>query len=185
MPLQFHSDQFGDYDAASPPPLPGPFSHISSSEPTKIHAPADLVYNIVADLAGYPEWNVFNPRAVGELRVGATVALDVFWGPYTSPPGPSNLTQVMRVSGIVPGSAFAWTTVVGASALMQAERTQVVLPLSDCECEYRTYDRMSGLLNPIVTRLYGESVVAGFNATAQALKRHAEARFSAQQTARL
>eukprot|EP00004_Rigifila_ramosa_P018600 TRINITY_DN464_c0_g1_i3.p3 TRINITY_DN464_c0_g1~~TRINITY_DN464_c0_g1_i3.p3 ORF type:complete len:103 (+),score=20.51 TRINITY_DN464_c0_g1_i3:690-998(+) len=76
MPLQFHSDQFGDYDAASPPPLPGPFSHISSSEPTKIHAPADLVYNIVADLAGYPEWNVFNPRAVGELRVGMTLSLE-------------------------------------------------------------------------------------------------------------
>lgn len=136
----------------------------------QINAPIGHVWQILSDLDRYPEWSPFVVAVEGRAAVGSTVTLVVAMTKGRPP-----LRQRETISRWEEGRELAWGTVLGHPRLLEAERTQRLTALSPSETRYDTADDFEGLLVPLVLGLYGARIQAGFDATAAALKRRAEA----------
>ena len=68
----------------------------------EIDVPAAQVWDVLADFAGYPEWNPFIVAAEGELRVGEQLKVTL-----RAPDRPA-LTFKPRVVALEPGHLITW-----------------------------------------------------------------------------
>lgn len=141
---------------------------VSVAAEIAIAAPAGRVWSILVDFERYPEWNPFTVEVRTTLRVGEPVAMDVRL------PGRRPQRRTEWVNAVEPGRCIAWGMHMGRPGLLTANRFQWVDPLSGSRCRYRTEDRMSGWLSPVVMAFYGESMRRGFESVARALKDRAE-----------
>jgi hypothetical protein len=134
----------------------------------EIDAPIERVFEILRDLARYPEWNPFTPRVESTLEIGAPIHLHVrLRGEKTS----------HRVEWVTANEAprkLCWDMKMGARFLLRAERCQVLTPAGDGRTHYVTEDRFTGLLTPLVMLLFGPAMQRGFTDCAVALKKRAE-----------
>lgn len=137
------------------------------SDPVTIEAPVETVWRVLTDFDRYGEWNPFTPSVKAKLEIGAQVDMRVRMGPYRLP-------QTEIICAIEPPTFLAWRTVIGASWLLSAVRSQRLDDLGDETCRYTTSDEFRGLLMPLVILCTGGFVRRGFNAVARALKRRAE-----------
>ena len=53
------------------------FTHTVVSHTVEINAPRELVWEILEDLAQYPQWNPFTVKVEGTLKVGNAINLHV------------------------------------------------------------------------------------------------------------
>lgn len=147
---------------------PARFARVIAAE-VNIDASPQRVWQVLTDLARYPEWNPFTPRVDGRLAQGEPVTLHVH-GLRRRP-----LTQREFVHDLVPGARLCWGMVMGHPALLTARRVQTLEALGPAACCYRTEDQLGGWLVPVVLALYGAAMQRGFDAMAVALKARAEA----------
>ena len=134
----------------------------------EIDAPIERVFEILRDLASYPEWNPFTPRVESTLEIGAPIHLHVRL---------RGETLSHRVEWVTANEAprkLCWEMKMGAAFLLRAERCQVLTPQADGRTHYVTEDRFTGLLTPLVMRLFGPAMQRGFADCAVALKKRAE-----------
>jgi hypothetical protein len=168
------SAPFGDFDPAHPCLIPGLFAANILTEPLDIEAPAELTWKIMVDFDRYPEWNPINRffRLDSHAAPGQTVTFGPRWGPYDADSlGEAGFTQHETLTVWEENRALAYGVV---SWWLNAERVQHLAPLAANRCRYYTYERTSGVLSPLVRRLYGRRIVTGFTANGLALKRRAE-----------
>lgn len=137
----------------------------------EIDAPRERVWSVLADLASYAEWNPFTPRIEASLKVGEPVILHV-----RMKPGKPTMRQPEVMTSYVEGEELGWGTTMGHRVLLHANRTQRLVDLGGGRTRYDTVDRFQGALVPLVMALYGAHVQRGFDETAAALKKRAEAR---------
>lgn len=162
----------------------------------KIHAPASTTFAALTDAENYKSWNTFVPSAevtpgpvhsdpsapvsqLSKLREGDGLLFHVRMKPTNT----SFNDTALRVSKVHepthPSSddpfRVAWVGEGFPSFLLWADRTMEVIPLSEGECEFRTWETMGGQLARVVKFLYGSVLQDRFFDWARDLKGFAEA----------
>ena len=135
-----------------------------------IAAPASLVWQVLTEFDRYHEWNSFCPKVSTDFELGSAVVMRVRLLPDRKP-----LRQVEYLNLLQPGHQFAWGYRFGGALLLQANRYQRVEALAPDQSRYSTIDQFSGLLVPLMNRLYGGYIRRGFEDMARGLKAQAEA----------
>lgn len=146
-------------------------THTITIEPVLINAPAETVWEVLTDLAGYPDWNPFTVRAESSLRLGEPVDLYI-------PRGKSMMKQSFVLEVFDPPSEIAWRLPkMLHKAIFNAYRTQKVVPVDAGRCTYQTSDTFDGWIAGKLYSSQGDWVRKNFNKLAAALKERAEARY--------
>ena len=129
----------------------------------EIPAPADQVWEVLADLERYHEWNPFTPKIETTRELGTPVLIHVSFD------GAEPFLQREIIRRWEPGEELRWGMSIGPAWFFRAERFQRVDPIDETRSLYQSEDAFAGLFSPVVERLYGAKVQRGLDATAAAL----------------
>jgi len=143
-------------------------SYTIISDKVEIHAPREIVWDILVDLKRYPEWNPFTYRVDSTLRPGDPIDL------YVRMPIRGDRLQTEQVKVVDRPRELSWGMKLGFEFLVKALREQHLEKVSDTSCTYQTSDALAGLLTPLVVSLFKADMQNGFNSMAYALKTRAE-----------
>lgn len=135
----------------------------------EIDASPEVVFDILTDLARYPEWNPFTPQIDSTLEIGTPVRMQVRLGT-----GTRLRRQVEYVTANQRPTRLCWGADIPVRFLIRADRCQTLEPLEDQRTRYICTDEISGWLTPLVIRFFGPAMQRGFEDCALALKKRAE-----------
>ena len=172
------SSAFGEFNPLNPKTIHGIFAKNIYAEPVEINAPLTTVWEIVIGFDLYPEWNPMNRffKLDSKAEPNHTVTFGPSWGPYDRAEGEplpdSDFTQHETITIWEENCCLAYAVI---SRLTNAERVQYLSTLENGKTRYHTYERMSGLLSPLIRWKFGSKIIAGFTANGIALKKRAEA----------
>jgi hypothetical protein len=129
-----------------------------------IRAPAESVWALLTDAAGYPAWNSTIVKIDGRIAAGETIKLYA-----KATPGRPFL---LRVTEFSPGRAMTW---VGGMpvGLFTGTRRLALTPGAGGEVEFAMAETYTGPLAPLITRMIPDLQPA-FDTFAADLKRRAE-----------
>lgn len=147
-----------------------PFAPAASVE---IEAPLEIVWGVLTDFAAYREWNRFTPSVECSGVPGTPVVMEVCF------PGAKPMRQVEILNVFEAPRRLAWGMHLLAAPVLVANRYQLLEPLGPARTRYTSIDYLSGLLAPVVRRLYREPMRAGFALAADGLKERSESILSA------
>ena len=146
------------------------FKYAITSQPVDIHAPIDTVWDVLADVDRYHEWNPFaRTYTKTDVRVGSFVDFDVKLGRY-------DRKQTERFEAVEPPTLLSWSTKIGTELLLKALREQRLEKRSETSCSYFNTDTLEGPLAPLAILLFGRAMRRGFDDVGRALKQTAEER---------
>ena len=172
------SSAFGEFDPLNPGTIPGIFARNLYAPPVEINAPITTVWGIVVGFDRYPDWNPMNRffRLDSKAEPNHGVTFGPSWGPYDRAEGEplpeADFTQHETITIWEENCCLAYAVI---SRLSNAERVQFLSILENGNTGYHTYERMSGLVSPLIHWKFGSKIVAGFTANGIALKKRAEA----------
>ena len=139
-----------------------------------IDAAPEAVWTVLADVRAYREWNpfivAFEPGPSGELTPGEVAQLRVRMRADSD----KTIQSPERVIAVEPCRSLAWVYVGLPTWLLDATRYQELTPTEGGGTRYRTHQTYRGPLAPLVLALYRRHILAGFEATAAALKARIE-----------
>lgn len=135
----------------------------------EIDASPEVVFDVLTDLAKYPDWNPFTPHIESTLEVGTPVRMQVRLGT-----GSRLKRQVETVTANQRPVRLCWGANIPWRFLIRADRCQTLEPLAGGRTRYICTDAISGLLTPLVIRFFGPAMQRGFEDCALALKKRAE-----------
>jgi len=169
------SSAFGPFDPLDPHRLKGVFSKNIFAKPIDIRAPGELVWQVMTDFDRYPDWNPLNRffRLDDKAQPGHTVTFGPSWGPY-DPQGPLPKADMTTRETITVWEEGRCLTYGDLRGVFKAERTHYLEPVAGGYTRYHTFERICGLLSPVVRLLFEKRIVAGFTANGIALKARAE-----------
>jgi hypothetical protein len=133
-----------------------------------IDAPVERVWDVIADLPRYPEWNPFVVSARSSLEVGEPILLRVRIFPCFAQ------SQREIVTECFPGQRLCYGIRPLPARLLRSRRCQEVREANRERAHYRSEFELSGRLAPLTRALFGTRLEAGFRAASRALKRRAE-----------
>lgn len=136
----------------------------------EIDAPPERVFDILADIDRYGEWNPFTPRIESTLEIGAPVKMHVHLTSDTKA-----MHQTEYVTANERPHKLCWGADIIARFLVRADRCQTLTALEGGRTHYECTDEIQGWLAPVVMKFYGEPMRRGFQRCAEALKKRAEA----------
>ena len=137
------------------------------TNPIRIDAPVEVVWDALTDVRNYRRWNRFTPQARTSFRIGSSVRLRVRMGP-------ANFRITETVCAFEKPRLIAWRKIFGARQLLLAVREQHLEPLDGSSCQYHNSDRLTGILAPFVLLCFGGYMRRGFDEVGKGLKRYAE-----------
>jgi hypothetical protein len=133
-----------------------------------IGAPAATVWDILAAIDKWPEWNPF-ARVSGRLQVGERLVVEI------RPPGKSPMMFRPTVVKLEPGRELRWLGHLGVPGIFDGEHGFRVMPQDAGRCRFEQFESFRGLLaGPILWKVEA-STRAGFEVMNRMLKRRAEA----------
>ena len=161
-------------DEASRLPPPKPPGGIRVEDRIGIQAPAEVVWEIIADLSRWHEWNPTYPQAAGEIRIGelVTVTLALEGQP------PQELKP--RILDWVPNEQLHWQLRM-MGGLIKTMRYLEIEALGEASTVVDNGEIFGGLMGPSLGKRMGRTVRRGFQAMNVALKERAEAEWAARQ----
>jgi hypothetical protein len=135
-----------------------------------IAAPSEAVWDVLADIDAYPEWNPFltidrTPVAVGE-RLRITVR-----------PGGRTMTFRPTVTAYEPGRHISWLGRFLAPGIIDGAHTLAIEPLPDGGTRFQQREVFRGVLVPFMSSMLRATSV-GFGAMNAALATRAETRLA-------
>lgn len=144
--------------------------YLVTSVKVQINAPASLVWDVLVDLAGYPQWNPYTVRVESTLKMGEPVNLFL--------PDPSQSGKLIHVvehlAAFEPSKLLSWEMSPSDISPDAARRDQYIEATGSASCTYYTTDAFLGPTAPAVMETHGKWVKQGFDAVARSLKTHAE-----------
>jgi len=143
-----------------------------ASDVVEIDAPPQVVWDVVADFASYPEWNPFCTSVDGAFELGAPIVLHT---PH--PDHDPDLQTQEWISAIEAPHHLQYNTGDSIPGV-HAVRDQWIEDLGEGRSSYCTVDVFTGEYAQLAYDLQGQWVTDGFNALARALKIRAEERWS-------
>ena len=135
---------------------------------TEIDAPAERVWEVLADFGRYGEWNPFVRSIRGELVPGRAIAVQLALGssrPMTIKP------TLLRFDA---PRELRWRGRVLVPGIFDGEHSFVVEPRGPRSCVLIHAEHFSGVLIPLFRRLAGKQTEQAFTAMNLALKARAE-----------
>ena len=141
------------------------------TDPIRINAPIDVVWEVLTDVENYGQWNPFTPQAHTDFTIGSPAHLRVRMGPTTM-----KITET--VCAYEKPRLLAWSKAFGARRMLFAIREQHLEPLSEASCCYHNTDRLTGVLAPLVLLCFGGYMRRGFRDVGEGLKIYAEALYA-------
>ena len=136
-------------------------------EERTIAASANTVWNIVADLAHYADWNPWIHRAEGSIEPGAAVSVSARFGKQGG-------TYQHRMIAAENPTLFHWCDVGWFTLFADGERIRHIAPIDEKHCLYRVELHVTGIAAGIADYFYGDFMRGGLKAEADALKARAE-----------
>lgn len=133
-----------------------------------IHAPDHTVWDIIADLPRYGEWNPWIRSAQGSTRPGDAVVVTAQFGKQGG-------TYHHRMVAASRPQLFHWCDVGWFTLFADGERIRHITRIDDTHCHYRVELRVSGIGAGLANRLFGDFMRGGLKAEADALQQRAEA----------
>lgn len=137
-----------------------------------VQAPAEVIWEIVADLPAWAEWNPLYPKAVGEVRIGETLDLTL------ALPGEAHRQIRPRVLDWVPNEQLHWKLSM-AGGLVSTTRYIEIDTLDAASCIFANGELFQGLLGDQAARMKGRAIRKGFALMGEAMKSRAEAAWRA------
>lgn len=150
--------------------LTGMFKKELRIEPIVIDLPIESVWDVLADVEKYGEWNSYSPEARTDFEVGSPIHLLLDMGP-------AKMKRIsLTVDAYDPPRVFSWGTVFGVSWIFRGVREQHLEPVSESSCRYYCRERMTGLLVPLILAIFGNHMRRSYAKVGRELKRYAEAK---------
>lgn len=137
----------------------------------EIDAPAGLVWDILASLPAYSNWNPSTPHVDTDGVPGHWIDLLVCIDDHTL------IRELVVVRRWTHGEQLRWDRQTGPAWWSRCEHVQQVEPLGPERCCYIVTDTYAGLLAPLLELRDGARFERAAERTAAALKRRAEAIF--------
>jgi hypothetical protein len=133
-----------------------------------VSAPAEVVWEVLTDLARYGEWNPFVVAASSSLVVGEPIDMKVRVLSF--------MTQSQRetISHNEPGRSYCYGLARNRIGALYSERCHVITPIGPDRCTYESRFELAGWLSPVVSGLLGRSLRRGFTEMSEAVKLRAE-----------
>lgn len=134
-----------------------------------IHAPAQLVWQVLIALDRYSEWNRYAIEARGTLEAGGEVEIVARLG---------NGTQRVnnRVIEIIPEQKLCWVSMNWYQFLVRGTRCRLLEAQPDGATMFLERETMQGPFARIVVALMRKQLAAGLQAECESLKAEAERR---------
>lgn len=161
--------------ASSGPPAPKGPSGVRIEHRIGVHAPAEVIWAVIHDLAAWGDWNPLYAKAAGAIRIGAQLEMTV------TPPGQRPFDIKPTVLEWVPNEQLHWKT---SSLGVRTVRFIEIEALAEASCIVSNGEYVGGFLGNSVVRRMGRSLHRGFAAMNEALKARAEARWAAERSER-
>ena len=139
-----------------------------------VAAPADVIWNILADLDGWTAWNPLYPRAEGRLLIDAKLSLDMKLD------GEALQKVEGQVIDWVPNAQIHWRE---KGLLTSATRYLEIEKLTDEGCIFSNGVMVDGLAARFVSKSHRFALRAGFTAMGEAMKAAAEAAYAGRREA--
>jgi hypothetical protein len=134
----------------------------------EIDAPAERVWNILTDLASFPQWNPFILQATGQPKAGARLEVRI------QPPGSKGMTFRPTVLRVEPNRELRWLGRLWMPWLFDGEHIFLLEPLGPTHTRLVQRETFNGLLVPLLFRWVESSTRQGFEEMNRALKARAE-----------
>jgi hypothetical protein len=139
-----------------------------------VKAPASVIWEIIADLPAWSEWNPLYPQASGVIRFGERLKLT------ETAPGQPPRTLEPAILDWAPDEALHWRRPL-AGGLGWAVRYLEIDVLSDTGCAFSNGELFGGLVGPMVARRTRRQLRRAFTALGEAVRDRAEARWRERQ----
>lgn len=133
-----------------------------------IGAKAEIVWEILADLDGWPAWNPVI-KTSGKLAEGETIKVTL------AAPGGEGLALEPEITFLEQGREFRWT-VRKYFGLFSAEHGFRVVPEDTGRCRFEHFETFSGPLGTATFSKQEKMLKTGFEVMNRMLKREAEKR---------
>lgn len=154
--------------AASIPPRP---KGAALEHSIRIDAPANVIWEVLADVDGWGRWNPVYPQAKGSIgRPGDPIHLTI------SLPGMKPQQSSAKVFHSLPGQALQFGATAFAG-LVHATRYIEIEPSSDGSCTVVNGEAFARVLGPTLVRMVGAKIDDGLRRQNEGLKAAAEARW--------
>jgi hypothetical protein len=150
-----------------PPPPKAP-SGYRVEDRIGVQAPAALIWEIVADLERWAEWNPTYTRASGAMRIGETLSLTL------ALPGQSPQEIRPKVIDWVPNEQLHWQLSM-LSGTIRTLRYIEIEALAEAASVVDNGELFQGLMGPSLGKRMAGPLRRGFKAMNEALKDRAEA----------
>ena len=138
-----------------------------------VAAPAEVIWDILADVPGWETWNPLYPSASGVIRIGEVLNLT------RALRGQKPEAIAPRVLDWVPLEQLHWYSTAG-NGLLKALRYIEIEKLDEASCIFSNGELFSGLLGPFAAKRLKGELRAGFAAMGEAMKAQAEAAYAKQ-----
>lgn len=132
-----------------------------------IGAPAEVIWEILADIPGWAAWNPIHPKAAGEVRFGERLTLTL------ALPGQAHEIIEPAIVDWTPNEAIHWRHST-TGGLVRSIRYLEIETLTASGCFFSNGEIFEGLLGPMIARRRRSSLRRGFAALGEALKERAE-----------
>ncbi|WP_024805086.1 SRPBCC domain-containing protein [Nocardia sp. BMG51109] len=133
-----------------------------------IDAPAEVVWKVLTDFAGYGEWNPFVRACHSTLEPGAAIDMRV----RLVGSRPMNQREWVRTH--TPGTEFSYSMKPVPLGALHSMRSHTLTPLADGRCRYASHFEIGGWLQPVVAATLGTALRRGFGGMTEAVKQRAE-----------
>jgi hypothetical protein len=133
-----------------------------------IEAPAERVWHILTDFAGFPQWNPFILRAAGEPKVGARLEVRI------RPPGSRGMTFRPKVLRAEPARELRWLGRLWIPGLFDGDHSFLLVSLGPARTCFVQKETFTGWLAPLLLKWVGDATRQGFEEMNRALKARAE-----------
>jgi len=134
----------------------------------EINAPAQRVWEVLTDLAAYPEWNPMIRRASGELKTGSRLKI------YFNPTGKRGSTFHPKLLVVEPNRELRWQGQPGVPYIIESEHFFIITPIGGNRVRL-THDMIFyGLIIPFIRNIVIKSSEGPFIKMNRALKERAE-----------
>jgi hypothetical protein len=130
-----------------------------------IHASPDRIWEVLADVAGYPGWESGITRVDGRLGPGEKIKLYSEVDPERAFP--------LKVTEFEPGRRMTWQGGMPIPALFKGVRTFTLTPEGDGATRFHVREQFTGLMSPLITRSMPD-LQPSFDRFARGLKAQAE-----------
>jgi len=133
----------------------------------EIAASPERVWRELTDFASFGEWNPMIPTATGQVREGQRIRV-------TLKAGKRAMTIKPRLLRVVANRELAWKGSLPVPGMFSGEHIFEIDSLGERRVRFHQWEKFSGLLVPLLSRMLDGDTRRGFEAMNAALKARAE-----------